>query len=358
MTITIDGNGNITNSGGYTGDGVSFADATPTNTLVTTTDGNVGIGTSSVASGYRIESTGSVKLTSDYAVYAMTTTNGRGWRMGNTSNGTNLGYFYIQGTTDNWSSSFVDGLFISSAGNVGVGTSAPNFKLTVNGNFLNTFTNIAPGNTTSEFVGMSLSNPYTSGTGVSFIDSQGRNNISDSHIFFIHYADYGSAINFATQPAGTNTDRRAVRLTIGPSGLITAPAVYSTSVTPSRVVYTDTAGNLGYNASILAAKTNVADLIDTDWLAALRPITFNYRKLDEDRNYTDEAEADLEYGLIAEEVEGVNTELVFYDQTENGPELRGVHYNKLIVPLLAEVQKLRAELTDTKARLAAVEGAI
>ncbi len=275
MPVTIDGTNGITNGGGYTGDGVSFADATPANTLVTT-----------------------------------------------------------------------------SAGNVGIGTSSPNFKLTVNGNFLNTYTTIAPGNTTSQFVGVSLSNPYTGGgDGFSFIDAQGRNSVTDSHIFFIHYADYGSAINFATQPAGTNTDRRAIRMTIGPSGLITAPAVYSTSVIPSRVVYTDTAGNLGYNASILAAKINVADLTDTDWLSALHPVTFNYRKLDEDRNYTDEAEIDLEYGLIAEEVEQVNPELVFYDQTENGPELRGVHYNKLIVPLLAKIQELEA-------RLAAVEGAI
>lgn len=47
MTITINGTTGITNDGGYTGDGVVFADTTPANTLVTTTGGNVGIGTSS-----------------------------------------------------------------------------------------------------------------------------------------------------------------------------------------------------------------------------------------------------------------------------------------------------------------------
>ena len=47
MTITLNGSTGITNDGGYTGDGVSFADTTPANTLVTTTGGNVGIGTSS-----------------------------------------------------------------------------------------------------------------------------------------------------------------------------------------------------------------------------------------------------------------------------------------------------------------------
>lgn len=47
MTITINGTTGITNDGGYTGDGVVFADTTPANTLVTDTSGNVGIGTSS-----------------------------------------------------------------------------------------------------------------------------------------------------------------------------------------------------------------------------------------------------------------------------------------------------------------------
>ena len=44
MTITLNGSTGITNDGGYTGDGVVFADGTPENTLVTTTAGNVGIG--------------------------------------------------------------------------------------------------------------------------------------------------------------------------------------------------------------------------------------------------------------------------------------------------------------------------
>ena len=50
MTVTINGTTGIANDGGYTGDGVVFADTTPANTLVTTTGGNVGIGTSSPGS--------------------------------------------------------------------------------------------------------------------------------------------------------------------------------------------------------------------------------------------------------------------------------------------------------------------
>jgi hypothetical protein len=47
MTVIINGTTGITNDGGYTGDGIVFANTTPSNTLVTTTAGNVGIGTSS-----------------------------------------------------------------------------------------------------------------------------------------------------------------------------------------------------------------------------------------------------------------------------------------------------------------------
>ena len=45
MTIVLNGTTGITNDGGYTGDGVVFADTTPANTLVTTTGGRVGVGT-------------------------------------------------------------------------------------------------------------------------------------------------------------------------------------------------------------------------------------------------------------------------------------------------------------------------
>jgi hypothetical protein len=44
MAITLNGTTGISNDGGYTGDGISFADTTPSNTLVTDTSGNVGIG--------------------------------------------------------------------------------------------------------------------------------------------------------------------------------------------------------------------------------------------------------------------------------------------------------------------------
>jgi hypothetical protein len=92
--------------------------------------GNVGIGTSSP--GYKLTVAGAAAFGTASGVYGnnadmrLETATGYGWRMGTTSTGSTLGYFYIQGSTDNFSTSFINGLNIDSSGNVGIGTSSPN----------------------------------------------------------------------------------------------------------------------------------------------------------------------------------------------------------------------------------------
>lgn len=86
MPVTINGTTGISNDGGYTGDGVVFADATPANTLVTTTGGNVGIGTSSPA--YPLDIVGAqIRQSSSSALgtrmtFVSTSTNGRSYQIG------------------------------------------------------------------------------------------------------------------------------------------------------------------------------------------------------------------------------------------------------------------------------------
>ena len=47
-----------------------------------------------------------------------------------------------------------------------------------------------------------------------------------------------------------------------------------------------------------------------------------------------------EFGLIAEEVENIEKRFVFYNDTENGLEIEGVHYKKMIPVLINEIQNL------------------
>jgi len=155
------------------------------------------------------------------------------------------------------------------------------------------------------------------------------------------------------------------------SGEVYLPQVYSDTVT-GRDLYIASDGQLGYVSSTLDDKENVKDVNDNDTslLYDLRPRIY-------DRKETGEKEI----GLIAEEVDALSNkipELVSYKPIyryeyvpqptidENGDTItewielkevigedktkpETVNYSKLIVPLLREVQSLRAELDAQKA---------
>ena len=133
-------------------------------------------------------------------------------------------------------------------------------------------------------------------------------------------------------------------------------ATYSQTVgATNRDMYIDNSGNLGYVSSIRASKTNIENISDTSWLLNINPVTFNFRKKNEDGSYSDEVDGDKQYGLIAEEVEQVNKDLCFYDETENGKELRGVHYSKLVTPILKLIQQQQVTISELKSRIEVLE---
>ena len=106
----------------------------------------------------------------------------------------------------------------------------------------------------------------------------------------------------------------------------------------------NSAGFLGTTTSLRETKGNINELADTNWLHNLNPVTFQYKKCEDGFNYTEELEDQINYGLIAEEVVGVNPLLTFSVDDK----LRGVEYIRLIVPMLKEIQKLRKELNELK----------
>jgi len=142
------------------------------------------------------------------------------------------------------------------------------------------------------------------------------------------------------------------------SGNLFSLVTYSTVVGgTNRDLYIDNVGLIGYVSSTRNSKDNIAEITDTAWLNQLNPVSFNRRRLNEDKQYTDELYSELEYGLIAEEVEQIAPELCFYDDVDGEQELRGVHYSKLITPMLKALQQANTRIETLEAEVTALKGA-
>ena len=166
--------------------------------------------------------------------------------------------------------------------------------------------------------------------------------------------DMPGRLTFSTTPDGASSP--TVRLTIKSDGSIIWGDVYGDTVgATNRDLYIDNTGLMGYVSSIRASKTNISSIENPDWLYQLNPVSFNRRKKNDADSYTDEIYAELEYGLIAEEVEEVAPELCFYDVVDNVPELRGVHYTQLITPMLKALQQANQRIEALEAEVAALK---
>ena len=132
-----------------------------------------------------------------------------------------------------------------------------------------------------------------------------------------------------------------------------SPYNYSTT---GRDVYVNSSGQLGYVSSIREAKENIQPIEDVGWLYSLSPVSFNYKEKDDEGRFTSEVNEEVEYGLIADEVEQVNANLCFYDENEEGDKsLAGVSYRKLIPVLTKAIQEQQAIIEDLQTRLSALE---
>ena len=123
---------------------------------------------------------------------------------------------------------------------------------------------------------------------------------------------------------------------------------YNYGVSGGVALYVGSSGQLGYNSSTRESKSNIINIENVDWLKELQPVTFNKKKKDDEGNYTEELESQLEYGLIAEDVEMINSNFVFYDKDNK---LAGVHYDRLITPMLKAIQEQQAIITSLQDRL-------
>lgn len=145
----------------------------------------------------------------------------------------------------------------------------------------------------------------------------------------------------------------------------------------NRAVYAEDQGELGYNASVRASKTNIADVGDVSWLYNLNAKTFNKRKKIQGEKQSDgtfsysysdtEHSGITEYGFIAEDLEALAPELCFYEYTRDVDadgneldtftkgELQGVHYDSMVAPMLKLIQNQKDEIDALEARIATLE---
>jgi hypothetical protein len=122
---------------------------------------------------------------------------------------------------------------------------------------------------------------------------------------------------------------------------------YGNTVSDSpRTIYQGSGLGLGGISSVRASKKNIKNIDNIDWIYELNPVTFNYRKKDEEGNYTEETYEDLNYGLIAEDTAPIADFLINYNNKEDGSkQMVGIEYMRLITPLLKAIQELNAKVS-------------
>jgi hypothetical protein len=252
-------------------------------------------------------------------------------------------------------------------GNVGIGTSSPNYTLHIDSNTSTTrfqITNSTTGQGSA--VGFQLlqiandsiltnrSNGYmsfeTAGTERMRITAGGTiQYYSGATLYGEIYASSTSMVINAYSGALLLQASGTTRMSIFGSGNIRfTSVVYNNTVSSPRTLYVASDGEIGGQSSILASKTNIKHF-DTNWLYDLKPVQFNYRKKNENKEYTNEFDTELYYGLIAEETELVNKELCTYKDDK----LMGIEYSKLVPVLVKAIQEQQAQIEELKAMIAA-----
>jgi hypothetical protein len=152
---------------------------------------------------------------------------------------------------------------------------------------------------------------------------------------------------------GTNTSHPIIfnpqaveRMRLFASGNVRfSSQVYNNTVASPRTLYIASDGELGGISSIRESKTNINKL-DSSWLMQLNPVSFNYRKKDEDGKYINEYYDELFYGLIAEETELVNRDICTY----NNDKLVGIEYSKLVPVLVKAIQEQQTQIEELKSK--------
>jgi hypothetical protein len=238
----------------------------------------------------------------------------------------NLLFFTNNSVSD--ATAAIERMRLDSSGNLGIGTSSPGEKLQVAGAIR------ATGAVAANDTGGILA---YQGSSTVMLGSWGAD-----------ASTYGAIQFYQSNSAGT---LNRTGMLLDSSGNLRVPVMYATTVTTPRNVFIDSSGNMGGISSVRASKTNITALDTVNWIYQLNPVTFNYRKKDEKGAFLDEFEKEQQFGLIAEDVETVKPELCIYVDDN----LQGVHYDRMIAPLIKAIQEQQALIQSLTDRIAQLE---
>jgi hypothetical protein len=146
--------------------------------------------------------------------------------------------------------------------------------------------------------------------------------------------------NICIGNSGQTNDARTIR--IGDEslhvGCFIAGISGQTTGTPNAAVFVDNNGQLGTVSSSMRYKTDIQQMNEySSAILDLQPVTFHYKKGDQS----------LQVGLIAEDVEKVKPDLVYY---KNG-QVESVLYQNLVPMLLNEHIKLNKQVQALQQKL-------
>jgi hypothetical protein len=305
--------------------------------------GNFGIGTSSP--GTTLDVNGTTRIRSDLYVYGtgdrlniFPQSAGNGANIVSTNNG-NTGYskLTIDGTPIAFNIAGTGKMLLDSSGNLLVGTTSSEGRLSLYAG--------------SSATTLTLRKASESTTNPSIIQSPADN--SAISLVSGTTSGYTSSVEIVGSNTGYLAFKTATteRMRLDSSGNLTVPAMYGTTVTTPRNVFIDSSGKMGGISSTRASKTNISQLNSASWIYELNPVTFNYLKKDEEGEYLEEFEEEQQFGLIAEEVELVKPELCIYTDDK----VSGIHYDRMIAPLIKAIQELKASNDALTARIAQLE---